>query len=64
MDPHVPVQVAGLREPQQTQFALVGLFSAVNSHVFGQRGRVGEGFLAHATSVGSFARMGPHVSGH
>lgn len=34
---HVPVQVAGLREPEQAQLALVRFFARVYPQVFGER---------------------------
>lgn len=60
---HVPVQVAGLREPEQAQLALVRLFARVYPQVFGERGRVAERFLAQPAPVRSLARVGAHVRG-
>ena len=59
MDPHVPVEIARLREAEQAEFALVGLLAAVDPHVFGQRRRIREGLLAHAAPIWTFTRMRP-----
>lgn len=60
---HVPVQVAGLREPEQAQLALVRLFARVDPQVFGERGRVAERLLAQPAPVRPLARVGAHVRG-
>ena len=53
MDAHVPVEVARLREAQQTEFALVRFLAAVDAHVLRQRRGIGEG-LRPTTNVNNF----------
>lgn len=57
------VQVAGLREPEQAEFALVRLFTRVYAQVLGERGRVAERLLAQSAPVRPLARVGAHVRG-
>lgn len=59
MDPHVPVEIARLREAEETEFALIGLLAAMDAHVFGQRRRIREGLLAHAAPVRSLTGVRP-----
>lgn len=59
--PHVSVEVPRLTESEQTQFALVRFFAAVDPQVFRQRAAVREGFLAQPASVGSLSGVGAHV---
>ena len=55
MDPHVPIEVARLREAEQAKFALVGLLTRMNPHVLGECRRVGKGLFAHPATVGPFS---------
>lgn len=64
VDPHVSVEITGLREPQETDLALVGLLPGMDAQMFRQRRTVGEGLLAHPAAVRSFPGVGPHVRRH
>ena len=48
--PHMPVEIARLREAEVAELALVRLLARVDAEVLGQRARVGEGLFAHAAS--------------
>lgn len=63
MHSHVPIQIATLREPQQTQFTLIRFLTTMYPQMFCQRATIGKGFLAESTAVGSFPGMGSHVRG-
>lgn len=62
MNAHMAIEIAGLTETKETQLALVWLLAGVNAQVFRECRRVGEGLLAHATPIGTFTRVGAHVS--
>lgn len=64
MNSHVPIQVSWLREPQQTQFALIRFFPRVDPKVFGQCAGVRECLLAKPAAVRSLPGMGSHVRRH
>lgn len=64
VDAHVPVQIAGLGEPQQAQLTLVRLFPAVDPQMFRERRTITERLLAGSTAIGPLAGMGPHVGRH
>lgn len=57
MHPHMSIQVARLRESQQTEFTLIWLFTAVNSEMLRERWAVGESFLACPASVETTMRI-------
>lgn len=61
MDSHVTIEIPRLGKPQKTEFALVRLFSRVDSQMLRESGRVGESLFAQATPVRPLARVRPHV---
>lgn len=64
MHPHMPIQIATLRKPQQTQFTLVRFLATMYPQMFGEGAAVGEGLLAEPTAVGSLPGVGSHVRRH
>jgi hypothetical protein len=50
VDPHVSIEIPGLRETELAKLALVRLFARVNPKMLRQSAGVGKGFLTQATS--------------
>ena len=64
MSSHVPVEVAGLREPCLTYFALVWFLTSVGAVVLGEGGAISKTFVAHVTLIWAVARVCAHVGCH
>ena len=58
------VEVAGLREAQQADLALVGLLAGVDAQVLGERRAVGERLLAEPAAVRALSGVRPEVGRH